>query len=158
MLTPRRTLLALLAAVPLGASGCADTTAPTPTLDCWTLATNLATTTDLQATPSGLRYRDVVIGSGAPVVAGSRVVTNYSACSRDGIVFSEVDYPSLFTFTAGGGTVVAGLDEGVQGMKLGGRRQLVIPPALGYGTNGSPGGFPVPNDTIVLTVDAIGLR
>lgn len=154
----RRALLLLVAALPLGASACLDTVGPTATLDCATLATSLDAATDLQTTASGLQYRDVVVGSGASVVAGSRVVTNYAACTTDGLVFSEVDPPSYFIFTAGAGSVIAGLDEGVQGMKLGGRRQLVIPAALGYGTSGSPGGFAVPNATVVMTVDAVGLR
>jgi peptidylprolyl isomerase len=102
--------------------------------------------------------RDVVVGSGADVVVGSRVQTHYAACTSSGLTFAEVAAPGIFTFTVGRGQVIAGLDEGVQGMKLGGRRQLIIPPELGYGQGGSPGGFVVPNDTLVMTIDAVGLR
>lgn len=149
--------VALLTGLCLTAS-CLGTTEPTPAPDCSAFALAYPTATDLVTTPSGLQYRDVVVGTGASVTAGGTVVTYYSACLTTGETFSQVSAPSRFVFSVGTGSVPAGLDEGVQGMKLGGRRQLVIPAALGYGTSGSPGGFPVPNSTFVMTVDAVGLR
>jgi FKBP-type peptidyl-prolyl cis-trans isomerase len=153
-----RTTLAIATALSLLAVACTSSSEPAYVLDCETLALSRATATGLRTTASGLQVRDVVVGSGADVVAGSRVQTHYAACTSTGVVFAEVPSPSLFSFTVGAGQVIAGLDEGVQGMKLGGRRQLVIPPALGYGQGGSPGGFVVPYDTLVITVDAVGLR
>jgi FKBP-type peptidyl-prolyl cis-trans isomerase len=152
-----RVRVALLASAPFFL-GCLSTTEPVSTPDCATFATNYATATDLTTTASGLRYRDVIVGPGAPVTAGSTVVTYYSACLTTGELFSAVFAPSRFVFPVGAGTVPAGLDEGVQGMRLGGRRELVIPAALGYGLGGSPGGFAVPDSTFVMTVDAVGLR
>jgi FKBP-type peptidyl-prolyl cis-trans isomerase len=152
-----RLRFALLASAPLFL-GCLSSTQPGSAPDCTTFATSYAIATDLTTTASGLQYRDVVVGPGAGVTAGSTVVTYYSACLTTGELFSQVAAPSRFVFPVGAGTVPAGLDEGVQGMRLGGRRQLVIPAALGYGTGGSPGGFAVPNATFVMTVDAVGLR
>lgn len=150
--------LSLVAAMPLAMGGCTNSAEPFVQLDCTTLALTLPDVTDLISTPSGLQYRDVVVGPGATVSDGDRVTTHYAACVRTGELFAEALAPlSTLKFTVGKGQVIAGLDEGVVGMKLGGRRQLVIPPSLGYGTRGSPGGFPVPNDTLIITVDAIGL-
>lgn len=158
MTTSRLPLLAFVAMVTMSATACLAATEPGVLLDCSTLATTLGTTTNLQATPTGLRYRDVVPGTGAEIVDGNRVVTRYSACVTSGELFSAVSSPSNFVFTVGAGQVIAGLDEGVRGMKIGGLRQLVIPPELGYGSAGSPGGFPVPNETLVITVQVSGLR
>lgn len=153
-----RALVALVLTVPLVSTGCLNSLEPSARPDCSALATSLATATGLLTTPSGLRYRDVVGGPGALVTTGSRVITQYAACTTDGQTFAIAVDPSRLTFTAGEGQVFPGLDEGVIGMRLGGRRQLVVPAALGFGTNGSVGGFPVPNETIVITLDAIGLR
>lgn len=150
--------LAAIAGISLLATACLNTEQPSFGLDCSTLATNLASTTNLTTKPSGLQYRDVVVGPGAVVTAGSRVTTQYSACLTTGEVFSEASGTNHLSFTVGQGQVFPGLDEGVQGMRLGGRRQLVIPPALGYGANGSVGGFSVPNATFVMTIDAQGLQ
>jgi FKBP-type peptidyl-prolyl cis-trans isomerase len=150
--------LSLLAGLGLAVGGCSVTTEPYEELDCTQFALNLPTTTDLTTTASGLQYRDVVVGPGETVTTGRRVTTFYAACTGAGQLFSAVFSPNRFTFTVGANQVIPGLDEGVQGMRLGGRRQLVIPTSLGYGENGSPGGFPVPNEPIVMTVDAVMLQ
>lgn len=151
----RRALV--LGALALASGGCSVTTEPTVILDCSTLAQNAGSYPDLVTTPSGLRYRDVVVGPGREVTEGSRVITYYSACLGTGDVFSQVNSPSRFIFTVGGNQVTAGLDEGVRGMRLGGRRQLIIPRELGF-NNGDYRGFPVPNETFYMTIDAVGLQ
>ena len=155
-MSPRRTIIALV--LPLAVAGCLNSAEPFTSPDCGTLATSLATATGLITTPSGLQYRDVVVGPGALVTAGSRVVTQYAACTTDGQTFANAVGQSRLIFTAGAGQVFPGLDEGVVGMTLGGRRQLVVPANLGFGANGSVGGFVVPNETVVITLDAIGFR
>ena len=154
----RRALLSLVVALPLASSGCLHSTEPSSLPDCGTLAANLGTAAGLVTTASGLQYRDVVVGPGALVTPGVRVVTQYAACTTDGQTFAAAVGESRLIFTAADGQVFPGLDEGVVGMRLGGRRQLVVPARLGFGTNGSVGGFVVPNETVVITLDAIGVR
>ena len=154
----RRAILALVVTLPLASSGCLNAAEPASLPDCGRLAANLGTATGLVTTASGLQYRDVVVGAGTIVTPGLRVITQYAACTTDGQTFAAAVGESRLVFTAGEAQVFPGLDEGVIGMKLGGRRQLVVPPRLGFGANGSVGGFVVPNDTIVITVDAIGVR
>jgi FKBP-type peptidyl-prolyl cis-trans isomerase len=158
MPTRRRFLLALLATLPLAAAGCVDTTEPQYTTECTQAAFNYKTTPGFVTTASGLQYRDVVIGPGTSVGAGSRVIVNYAACVASGLSFAGAIGPSHLIFSVGQGQVIKGLDEGVVGMKLGGRRTLIVPRELGYGTTGSPGGFLVPDETLIITVDAVGLQ
>lgn len=154
----RRVIIAFVVALPLVSSGCLHSTEPSSLPDCGTLASSLSTASGLVTTPSGLQYRDVVVGPGALVTSGVRVITQFAACTTDGQTFAAAVGDSRLVFTAGEGQVFPGLDEGVIGMRLGGRRQLVVPARLGFGTNGSVGGFVVPNETIVITLDAIGAR
>lgn len=145
--------LALLA-LPAMAAGCLDATRPVGTpIDCRTLATSLdASAATLTTTPSGLRYRDEVVGTGATITKGQVVVMHYSACLTDGTQFDQnLDVDQPVAFTVGAGALIPGFEEGVQGMNVGGRRQLVIPPNLAYGSTGVPGYVP-PNATVVFTV------
>lgn len=90
-------------------------------------------------TISGLQYQDVVVGSGEEAVAGQRVSVHYTGTLEDGSKFdSSKDRGTAFDFALGEGQVIAGWDEGVAGMKVGGTRNLRIPPALGYGPRGYP--------------------
>lgn len=145
--------LALLA-LPAMAAGCLDATRPTGTpIDCSTLATSLAASAPtLTTTASGLQYRDEVVGTGATITTGQVVVMHYSACLTDGTVFAQnLDVDTPVAFTLGAGTLIPGFEEGVLGMNVGGRRQLVVPPNLAYGAAGVPGIVP-PNATVVFTV------
>ncbi|HEU4569611.1 MAG TPA: FKBP-type peptidyl-prolyl cis-trans isomerase, partial [Gemmatimonadales bacterium] len=84
-------------------------------------------------TASGLGYQDLLVGQGAEAVPGSHVFVHYTGWLTNGFKFdSSRDRGELFDFALGQGQVIAGWDEGVAGMKVGGRRKLVIPPALGY--------------------------
>ena len=112
----------------------------------------------LTQTPSGLRYLDLVVGTGAEAVAGLTVEVHYTGWLLDAEKFdSSLDRGEPFSFPLGGGRVIPGWDEGVAGMKVGGKRRLVIPPALGYGEGGYPPVIP-PNSTLVFDVELLGVE
>ena len=115
-------------------------------------------TAALTRTPSGLRYQEVAKGQGAEATAGKTVSVHYTGWLPNGEKFdSSRDRNQPFGFTLGAGQVIAGWDEGVAGMKVGGRRKLVIPPDLGYGTAGAPPDIP-PGATLVFDVELLGVR
>src|SRR5919197_3706825 len=102
-----------------------------------------------------LKIEDLVVGEGAEAKAGQSVTVHYTGWLTDGRKFdSSRDRGEPFTFNLGARQVIAGWDEGVAGMKVGGRRRLVIPPDLGYGSRGV-GGVIKPNETLVFVVDLI---
>jgi FKBP-type peptidyl-prolyl cis-trans isomerase FkpA len=106
-------------------------------------------------TASGLQYEDVRVGAGAPAQSGQDVVVHYTGWLTDGSKFdSSRDRGQPFTFGLGGGQVIAGWDEGVSGMQVGGLRMLTIPPRLGYGEFGAGGVIP-PNATLVFEVELL---
>jgi FKBP-type peptidyl-prolyl cis-trans isomerase len=106
-------------------------------------------------TPSGLQYEEVRVGSGARARAGQDVSVHYTGWLLDGRKFdSSHDRGTPFTFALGAGQVIAGWDEGVEGMLVGGLRKLTIPPRLGYGEFGAGGVIP-PNATLVFEVELI---
>lgn len=112
-------------------------------------------------TPSGLQYEDTVIGTGAEAVAGHKVSVHYTGwLYKDGTAGkkfdSSKDRGQPFVFPLGGGRVIRGWDEGVQGMKVGGTRQLIIPSELGYGASGAGGVIP-PNATLLFEVELLGV-
>jgi FKBP-type peptidyl-prolyl cis-trans isomerase FkpA len=109
-------------------------------------------------TVSGLKYTDTKIGTGAEAKAGQTAVVHYTGWLTDGKKFdSSKDRGQPFSFPLGGGRVIKGWDEGVQGMKVGGSRKLTIPADLGYGAQGAGGVIP-PNATLVFEVDLLELR
>ena len=90
-------------------------------------------------TASGLQYEDTTVGTGTEAVAGKTVGVHYTGTLADGTKFdSSLDRGQAFSFRLGGGQVIKGWDEGVAGMKIGGKRTLVIPGKLAYGERGSP--------------------
>ncbi|QNP49504.1 FKBP-type peptidyl-prolyl cis-trans isomerase [Diaphorobacter aerolatus] len=112
-------------------------------------------------TPSGLQYLDTVIGEGTEAKAGTPVRVHYTGWlyndGQQGAKFdSSRDRNDPFEFPLGGGMVIKGWDEGVQGMKVGGQRTLVIPAALGYGARGAGGVIP-PNATLKFDVELLGV-
>jgi len=109
-------------------------------------------------TSSGLRYQDLVVGDGDEASPGKEVVVHYTGWLTDGSKFdSSVDHGRPFPFNLGAGDVISGWDEGVAGMRVGGKRKLVIPPALGYGSSGFPPVIP-PNATLVFDVELLEVR
>lgn len=108
-------------------------------------------------TPSGLRYVDVVVGTGPSPKPGQSCTVHYTGTLDNGRKFdSSRDRGEPFTFTIGQGDVIKGWDEGVATMKVGGRRTLTIPPALGYGARGAGGVIP-PNATLTFDVELLSI-
>jgi len=106
-------------------------------------------------TPSGLQYWDIVVGNGATAKPGIMVKVHYSGFLTNGQKFdSSRDRGQPFIFPLGEGQVIKGWDEGVAGMRVGGQRQLRIPPELGYGAAGAPGAIP-PNATLIFDVELL---
>jgi FKBP-type peptidyl-prolyl cis-trans isomerase FkpA len=106
---------------------------------------------------SGLKYEDLVVGDGAMAEAGQAVTVHYTGWLEDGTKFdSSVDRNDPFRFNLGKGQVIRGWDEGVEGMQIGGKRKLTIPPQLGYGAAGAGGVIP-PNATLTFEVELLGL-
>jgi FKBP-type peptidyl-prolyl cis-trans isomerase FkpA len=111
--------------------------------------------------PSGLQYEDTVVGQGDEATVGRHVTVHYTGWlyegGQKGAKFdSSKDRKDPFVFPLGAGHVIRGWDEGVQGMKVGGTRILVIPPQLGYGARGAGGVIP-PNATLMFEVDLLGV-
>ncbi len=106
-------------------------------------------------TTSGLIIEDIDVGSGLEASAGQEVTVHYTGWLTSGEKFdSSKDRSDPFVFPLGGGRVIKGWDEGVQGMKVGGKRKLTIPPDLGYGARGAGGLIP-PNATLVFEVELL---
>jgi FKBP-type peptidyl-prolyl cis-trans isomerase len=104
-----------------------------------------------------LEIEDQIVGDGEEAVAGQTVEVHYTGWLTDGTKFdSSHDRDQTFSFKLGGGQVIAGWDQGVAGMKIGGARKLTIPPDLGDGERGAGGVIP-PNATLIFKVELIGL-
>jgi FKBP-type peptidyl-prolyl cis-trans isomerase FkpA len=111
-----------------------------------------------QTTDSGLKYEELVEGNGLVAETGQKVSVHYTGWLTDGNKFdSSVDRNQPFEFSLGRGMVIRGWDEGVAGMKIGGKRKLTIPPHLGYGAQGAGGVIPA-NATLVFEVELLGIR
>jgi len=113
----------------------------------------------MKTTDSGLQYDDTVLGTGDVAEAGQNVSVHYTGwLYKDGVkgakFDSSKDRNDPFSFELGAGMVIGGWDEGVQGMRVGGTRILVIPPALGYGARGAGGVIP-PNATLMFEVELL---
>jgi FKBP-type peptidyl-prolyl cis-trans isomerase len=121
-----------------------------------------AATNQVIEMPNGLKYTDTKIGDGAAAAAGNKVSVHYTGwLFKDGAkgakFDSSVDRGQPFQFTLGAHQVIAGWDEGVAGMKVGGKRTLTIPPELGYGARGAGGVIP-PNATLIFDVELLGVQ
>jgi FKBP-type peptidyl-prolyl cis-trans isomerase len=110
-------------------------------------------------TPSGLVYWDIRVGTGDAAKEGSRVRVHYTGWLTSGKKFdSSVDVGTPFDFRIGDGEVIKGWEQGVAGMRVGGKRQLRIPPNLGYGTEGTPGGPIPPNETLIFDIQLLKVQ
>ena len=176
-----RTLIACgLAALSLTAAGCggddtetAEFSVDAPAADAGDAATEAAEpTADATATkdkpkiripsgppPQALEKRDIEKGTGEVAKPGDEVTMNYVGVSYSTKkqFDASFDRGEPFTFTLGQGAVIAGWDEGIPGMKVGGRRELIIPPAKGYGATGQPPDIK-PNETLVFVVDLVDVK
>ncbi|HKV10458.1 MAG TPA: FKBP-type peptidyl-prolyl cis-trans isomerase [Thermoanaerobaculia bacterium] len=143
---PRTLTVALLAAafpflVPAGAKQ-QETAKPAPEI----------------TTATGLKYQDLKVGDGAEAASGKIVEVHYTGWLESGTKFdSSVDRHRPFTFRLGAGDVIKGWDQGVAGMKVGGKRKLIIPPDLGYGKRGAGEVIP-PGATLIFEVELLGVR
>ncbi|MBN8867120.1 MAG: FKBP-type peptidyl-prolyl cis-trans isomerase [Solirubrobacterales bacterium] len=142
---------ALVAVILIGRGGGSDDSGSTDLKD---LKTKPVIEASSDPAPTTLQKEDIVVGDGAEAKAGDKVSVQYVGALYDtGKEFdASWDRGQPFEFTLGGGEVIKGWDEGVEGMKVGGRRKLIIPPDLGYGAQGSPPTIPA-NATLVFIVD-----
>lgn len=163
-----RNLFAILLAVgvifALGGCGkkqAAKTETPSTAQEKTTESASGAKTTPTQTkdgftvTKSGLKYKDTKVGTGPAVKAGDMVTVNYKGWLDDGTVFDTTKKPGgePFSFNVGSGQVIKGWDEGLQGMKKGGVRQLIVPPDLGYGSEDM--GVIPPNSTLHFEIELL---
>ena len=154
-LHPRRSALVALVFLAVTAAACGSTEPQSVPIEqtrfADTVHVDLARSTKLA---SGMYVRDTVIGTGAVVASGQTVSVRYVGFLANGSIFDQNPAPTaLFTFKLGGGQVIPGFDIGIQGMKVGGKRQLIIPPELGYGASGA-GSIP-PYAVLVFFVDVV---
>lgn len=147
-----------LALATLGLLGCGDKPEDNRPAQTGFSAALGVDTAAMTRTPSGLRYQDVASGDGKSAAAGRMVRVHYTGWLPNGEKFdSSRDRDQPFEFSLGAGQVIAGWDEGVAGMKVGGKRKLVIPPDLAYGTAGAPPDIP-PGATLVFEVELLDVR
>jgi peptidylprolyl isomerase len=121
-----------------------------------------AATSQVTEMPDGLKYTDDMIGAGATAASGEKVTVHYTGWldnnGAKGKKFdSSLDRGEPFSFTLGAQQVIAGWDEGVAGMKVGGKRTLIIPPELAYGARGAGGVIP-PNATLIFDVELLQVQ
>ncbi|BAY22934.1 FKBP-type peptidylprolyl isomerase [Calothrix sp. NIES-2100] len=135
------------------------TPAPTTITENNTLiASNTMSDANTVTTPSGLKYVEINEGTGETPQRGQTVKVHYTGTLEDGKKFdSSRDRGQPFSFKLGVGQVIKGWDEGLSTMKVGGRRQLIIPPELGYGARGAGGVIP-PNATLNFDVELLGIQ
>lgn len=141
-----------IAAEPTTPAQVAQLPIPAPNMD----DTSPASSPDVVTTDSGLQYVEIEAGTGATPQAGQTVTVHYTGTLEDGTKFdSSRDRNRPFSFRLGQGQVIQGWDEGLSTMKVGGRRQLIIPPDLGYGARGV-GPIP-PNSTLIFDVELLSI-
>lgn len=141
-------------------SGCgSDNTAPSfPTIEETTFDPSLGIDlTTFTKNANGLYFKELVVGTGTLAQDGRQVGVRYKGQLSDAFVFDENPPPKpVFSFLLGAGEVVPGFDQGTRGMRIGGKRQVIIPPALGYGSRGS-GSVP-PASILIFTIDLISVQ
>ncbi len=159
-----RSAIALILIASLGTlAACAKEDTPAPTTgtsssEPATPAEESAAPTIDPATVTELQIEDLTVGTGAEAKPGTMVTVDYTGWLSDGTQFdSSVGSGQPFQFALGQGEVIPGWDQGVAGMKVGGKRRLVIPPALGYGDQGAGGVIP-PGAVLIFDVELLGVQ
>jgi len=124
-------------------NGTLQTLAPSATIEPSAEPTSTSSATKIMDKVTELQIIDEKIGTGDPATVGKSITVNYAGTLQDGTKFdSSYDRGTPFTFTLGAGEVIKGWDEGFAGMKVGGKRKLMIPSSMAYGDNGIPGAIP----------------
>lgn len=138
----------------------------TPIVQTSTIQTSVANSSEVvqnsdmqnEETPGQMKIEDTVVGTGAEAVSGKSVTVHYTGMLTDGTKFdSSVDRGEPFIFNLGAGEVIQGWDQGVVGMKVGGKRMMLIPPELGYGQAGAGDVIP-PNATLIFEVELLDVK
>lgn len=140
-------------------AGCGGSTEPVvPTIETTTFAASLGIElSQMTKTPSGLYYRDLTVGTGTTATVGKTVSLYYNGYLADGTQFdARLPSQSPYSIIVGSSGVIPGFDEGARGMAAGGVRQIIIPPALGYGSRGS-GPIP-PNAILVFRLQVVAVQ
>lgn len=154
-----KTFLMIAVAMTMAMSACTKKSEePTSTSTQTTEATGTQTSqTAPTTTENKVEIEDVVVGKGAEATNGKSVTVHYTGTLKDGTKFdSSVDRKEPFTFTLGAGQVIKGWEQGIQGMKVGGKRKLTIPPELAYGAN-AVGAIPA-NSTLIFDVELLEVK
>lgn len=122
-------------------------------------STPISQNDNMQENVTELKIEDLIIGTGIEAVSGKVISVHYTGTLTNGTKFdSSKDRGEPFEFTLGAGQVISGWDKGFTGMKIGGKRKLIIPPAMGYGDTGTPGGPIPPNATLIFEVELLGVK
>jgi peptidylprolyl isomerase len=153
------TLVAVTALLATAAGCGSDDTGPEPPdIETTVFAPALGVDPSLMTrTASGLYWRDLAVGAGSSATVGLRASVRYTGWLPDGTQFdTNIGAAAPFQFVVGGGQTIAGFDEGTRGMRVGGQRQLIIPPALGYGATGQ-GPIP-PNAILIFRIELVALQ
>ena len=169
-------ILAVLIVVGVACSGSESTAIPSPTDDPTPIPTDPPTpdptatdtpspttevtsgSTSVVTTPSGLQYKDLIVGTGVRAKSGDTAFVHYTGWLEDGTQFdSSVDRGVPLEFVIGAGQVIKGWDEGVASMNVGGKRELTIPPELAYGDR-SVGGVIPAGSTLIFEVELVEIR
>ncbi len=152
-------LLGIGLTVPLAACGGDEEVSPTPTLPATQVEGGPpAVSGEPTVTASGLQFIDIEVGTGDSPQPGQTVEVHYTGWLADGTKFdSSLDRGQPFSFVLGAGRVIAGWDEGVASMKVGGKRRLIIPPELAYGEGGYPPVIPA-NAQLIFDVELLAIR
>jgi FKBP-type peptidyl-prolyl cis-trans isomerase len=152
-----RLLATLCCAAAAACGGTSTETRPAVPIEQTTFASSLGVNLAQSTKLSSMYYRDITVGTGAPLATGQAVTVHYVGALANGDVFDSNQAPTApYPFTLGAGRVIRGWYLGLVGMKVGGRRQLIIPPELAYGPNDSG---PIPgNSVLVFTVDAVSAQ
>lgn len=163
----KRTVRCLLGLLTIAIVGCrqsgavsesSETSASAAKAEATTPAATSGSDAQVVALPGGLKYQDLKVGDGALAESGKTVSVHYTGWLTDGTKFdSSLDHGKPLDFQLGAGNVIRGWDEGVKGMRVGGKRRLTIPPDLAYGSAGAPGAIP-PDATLLFEVELLAVR